>query len=71
MTWSRSVTLGRTQDLDLSDMNVLFRIPGKRWEALQRGPTRFPTAYDTEDIAAEEYQEDVHKFSDPSIMFGS
>jgi len=45
------------------------RIPGKRWEALERGPTRFPTAYDLEDIAEEEYQQDVHRFEAPSIVY--
>lgn len=45
------------------------RIPGKRWEALGRGPTHFPTSYSSEELDNEEWQEDVHKFSDPSISF--
>ena len=49
----------------------VFRLPSKRWEALGRGPTRFPTAYSLEDVVDEEYQEDVHKFTDPSIMYAS
>jgi len=45
------------------------RIPSKRWEALGRGPTHFPTAYPTDEISEEEYQDDVHKFTDPSIVY--
>ena len=45
------------------------RIPGKRWEALGRGPNYFPTAFDSDELADEEYQDDVHKFSDPSIVY--
>lgn len=45
------------------------RIPGKRWEALGHGPAKFPTAFDIENLAEEEWQEDVHKFTDPSIQY--
>merc|ERR1712098_965953 len=45
------------------------RIPSKRWEALGRGPTHFPTAYPTDELSEEEYQDDVHKFTDPSIVY--
>jgi len=47
------------------------RIPGHRWEALGHGPHRFPTHYQDRDtdIPEEEYQELIHKFSDPSISF--
>ena len=47
------------------------RIPGKRWEALGHGPQRFPTAYDTEELPGEEWQDDVHKFTDPSIQYAA
>jgi len=46
------------------------RIPGHRWEALGHGPHRFPTTYgDEADLPEEEYQELVHRFSDPSISY--
>ena len=47
------------------------RIPGKRWEALGHGPQRFPTAYNTEELPGEEWQDDVHKFTDPSIQYAA
>ena len=47
------------------------RIPGHRWEALGHGPHRFPTTYGDEAVPPpeEEYQELIHKFSDPSISY--
>ena len=47
------------------------RIPGHRWEALQRGPDRFPTAFSEceAELAGEEWQQEVHQFGRPSITF--
>ena len=79
LSWARQEMCSRyaTQGIGLECSGILslcvllFRLPSKRWEALQRGPTRFPTAYNQEDVADEEYQEDVHRFTDPSIMYAS
>jgi len=44
------------------------RVPGKRWEALGHGPTRFPTHID-EEVPEEEWHPLVHQFNEDTIAY--
>jgi len=45
------------------------RLPNRRWEKGMKGPDRFPTAFEDDELPKEEFDPLVHQFTDPSIVY--